>query len=73
MNPISLYPLMQTHLLEEHRRELERERELQRRIRETRAARRAARPSRFAIATARLRQAVRPVRAVDYRERATTS
>jgi hypothetical protein len=47
-------------LLEESRRELERERALQRRIKEARAARRAARPSRFASLTARLRHTPQP-------------
>ena len=47
-------------LLEESRRELEREREQRRRIQEARDARRAERPPRFAALTARLRNALRP-------------
>jgi hypothetical protein len=45
-------------LLEESRRELDREREQQRRIREALAAQRVERPSRFATLTARLRHAL---------------
>ena len=41
-------------------RELERERERQRQIREARAARRAERPSRFATLAARVRHALQP-------------
>ena len=44
-------------LLEESRRELERELERKRQIREALAARRVERPSRFATLTARLRDA----------------
>ena len=47
-------------LLEESRRELERERRRQWQIREARAEQRAARPSRFAMLTARLRPTVKP-------------
>jgi hypothetical protein len=46
------------NLLEESRRELERERERKRQIREL-AARRVERPSRFASLTARLRDALK--------------
>jgi hypothetical protein len=45
-------------LLEESRRELERERERKRQIREALAARRVDRPSHFATLTARLRHAL---------------
>ena len=48
---IALFP----DLLEESRRELERERERKRQFREALAARRVERPSRFATLTARLR------------------
>jgi hypothetical protein len=47
-------------LLEESRRELERQRRREQQIREARAALRAGRPSRFATLTARLRRPVRP-------------
>ncbi len=52
---IALFP----NLLEESRRELERERERKRQIREALAARRVEQPSRFATMTARLRHAFR--------------
>jgi len=51
--------LITPDLLEESWRELEREREQQRRIQEARDARRAERPSRFATLTAQLRRALR--------------
>jgi hypothetical protein len=51
---IALFP----DLLEESRRELERERERNRKIREALAARRVERHSRFAALTARLRHAL---------------
>jgi hypothetical protein len=51
---IALYP----DLLEESRRELDRELERKRHIREVLAARRVERPSRFAALTKRLRHAV---------------
>lgn len=51
---------MVPNLLEESWRELERERELQRKLREARAARRAERPSRFAAVAVRLRRALQP-------------
>ena len=50
---IALYP----NLLEESRRELDRELERKRHIREVLAARRVERPSRFAALTMRLRNA----------------
>jgi hypothetical protein len=53
MNLLGIY--VAPNLLEESRRELERERRQQRQIKEARDARRAARPSRFATLTARLR------------------
>ncbi len=46
--------------LEESRRELDRQLERKRQIREASAARRAAHPPRFATLAARLRQAVQP-------------
>ena len=52
--------LITPDLLEESWRELERERQQQRKIQEARDARRAKRPSRFATLTARLRHALRP-------------
>jgi hypothetical protein len=58
MNLLGVYPT--PNLLEESRRELERERRQQRQIKEARDARRAARPSRFATLTARLRHALQP-------------
>lgn len=58
MDYLGLYPV--PDLLEESWRELERERELQRRIKEARAARRAMRPSRFAALTARVHGALQP-------------
>jgi hypothetical protein len=52
---------MYPHLrFEENRRALERERRLQQQIRAVRTARRAERPSRLAVLTARLRRALRP-------------
>lgn len=45
-------------LLEESRRELERQRDRDRKIREALAAQRVARPARFATLTARLRHAL---------------
>ena len=59
MNVLGVFPSPQ--LLEESRREVERERELQRVIRARRAAQRAARPSRLATLTARVRRPIRPV------------
>ena len=52
---IALFP----DLLEESRRELERERERKRQIREALATRRVERPSRFATLAARLRDALK--------------
>ena len=52
---IALFP----DLLEESRRELERERERKRQIREALAARGVERPSRFATLTARLRHTLK--------------
>ena len=48
------------NLLEENRRELERERRQRRQIQERRDALRTERPSRFATVTTRLRQALQP-------------
>jgi DNA-binding protein H-NS len=56
MNVIGMNMYPHIELLEENRRELERERQLRQQIREARAARRAERPSRFAALTARLRR-----------------
>jgi hypothetical protein len=53
---IHLYP----NLLEESWRELERERQLQWKIKEARAASRTARPSRFASLAARVRRTLQP-------------
>jgi len=56
MNYIHMHTFMRPHLLEENQRALEREHELQRRLREARAAR----PSRVAALMERLRHALRP-------------
>jgi hypothetical protein len=65
MNMIPTHFGLTPDLLEESRRELDRQLERERQIREVRAARRAARPSRFATLTARLRHVAdrRPVHA----------
>src|SRR5262245_1573639 len=55
---MNMYPAVT--LLEENKRELERELQLRRQIREAREARRAQRPSRFAALATRLRRAPRP-------------
>lgn len=54
MNYLGVHLVLGPNLLEESRRELERQRERERQIKEARNARRAARPSRFATFTARL-------------------
>jgi hypothetical protein len=60
MNYIHLHSFVSPPLLEESRRELEREAELQRHIREARHARRAARPSRFTALLTQVRSALKP-------------
>jgi len=58
MNHLDIF--LAPNLLEESRRELERERRRQSQIREARAERRAEQPSRFAMLIARLRPTVEP-------------
>ena len=60
MNVIGMNMYPHIELLEENRRELERERRLRQQIREARETRRAERPSRLAALTARLRRAWQP-------------
>jgi hypothetical protein len=61
MNVIGMNMYPHIELLEENRRELERERRLRQQIREARAAQRAQRPSRFAALITRMRRALQPI------------